>query len=593
MTQPKDKLSVTLVTRVNGFYAKELKKACQKKGVRLNTLNIDSNNIQDSKNRLGDYIIWRYSVIHRFSDRTAYLLPLDKENYMNNGYVTDPALIYKSYQQDKIKAKTNINTIPTFKFKNRNELNLALKKGLIKYPFIVKPNIGFCGNGVKVIKNLSETKNISNYKEIVFQSFIENEGDFRVLVLGGVPLGIIKRIGDNNINNISKGGRAYPANEEANAQAMLDNAAIIAGIFDLSFCGVDFISDSKTGKTYFLEVYSAPQWEGFQSVTNINVASRIIDYILSLKERKNKEPHYLVQKYYDSNLDQLRYKRYHYLSRMYLWSRESKYLNQLKKEQKDFIGISDYEINEILKSKLEKDNPGKYKFKELRKEHFKKYPYLRRYNILLFRYLFSKSIHNLDIKKNIASLVPDKVLVELKNLLYQDKKALFYLSTHAINFLFNLRGYLGKDNDKDFINPEYLLQIGKQAKKEKVNDALVLYFFTHCIIGESRFYQKLIKTERDTYIKMFKLCEEIILENYHAVKLDNKLEFLVCGKLLKVKSSLEKAILAEADDSLSNMGNFIIDRFNTLKDDKTYNNIMRSEHRNVLYIMAKTDFKGK
>lgn len=299
-----------------------------------------------------------------------------------------------------------------------------------------------------------------------------------------------------------------------------------------------------------------------------------------------------VKNYYEENLDLLGTKKYHYLSRMYLWTLDDKYLKLLKKEKANFLGKNNQEINEKLAEILSNKGSNAYKFKEVRQTFLKKYPKLRCYNMVLFRYLFAQSVHNVDLKKSIKKLINTEELVKIKEQLYKDKEALYGLSTFAINYLYNLRDYLGFNADTKFIEPQYLYEVGMESANKGENRSLILYFFTHCIIGESRFYQKKIKTNKEVYLKMFKECEKIIANDFQKISLDNKLEFLVCAALLDTKTDLRRKIIDEANLSISTKGPYIIDRYNNnRKEDEEHDNIKKSEHRNVLYLLSSMAFQ--
>lgn len=311
------------------------------------------------------------------------------------------------------------------------------------------------------------------------------------------------------------------------------------------------------------------------------------------EEPKDIKTFELVKKYYEENLDSLGTKKYHYLSRMYLWTLDNKYLVLLKKEKANFLGKNGKNINEKLAEILNNKGAKTYKFKELRQAFIKKYPKLRRYNMILFRYLFAQSVHNIDLEKYIKNLINTEELVSIKDQLYKDRKALYGLSTFAINYLYNLRDYLGLNDDPKFINPQYLYQVGKDYINTKENKSLILYFFTHCIIGESRFYQKKITKDRTAYLQMLKECEKIVESNFENISLDNKLEFLVCTALLNTKTHLRRKIMDEANLSISEKGDYIIDKYNgNRKADAEHDNIKKSEHRNVLYLMSSMPFQN-
>src|SRR5690606_26153383 len=68
---------------------------------------------------------------------------------------------------------------------------------------------------------------------------------------------------------------------------------------------------------------------------------------------------------------------------------------------------------------------------------------------------------------------------------------------------------------------------------------LLIYLYTHCIIGEANFYSRNIAASRKPiYEVMLARLEITIRENFTSINLDNKLEYLVCCRILSVESSL-------------------------------------------------------
>ena len=75
--------------------------------------------------------------------------------------------------------------------------------------------------------------------------------------------------------------------------------------------------------------------------------------------------------------------------------------------------------------------------------------------------------------------------------------------------------------------------------------------------------------------------------NYFNLSLDNKLEFLICCKLIEYNSFLEEIIAQEAEKSFSPIGNFLVDRLNGYGIKASGKDFFSSEHRNVLYLLSK------
>ncbi|MFT4261454.1 MAG: hypothetical protein ACMXX9_03405 [Candidatus Woesearchaeota archaeon] len=110
---------------------------------------------------------------------------------------------------------------------------------------IVKPINGTGGKGIDLYKKGSELPDlISKYKSenYIAQEFIKNEGDKRILCLGGDILGYFGRFNDSNyINNISSGGSMISVDlskEEVDMALDISNRLVKEGIY---FSGLDVI----------------------------------------------------------------------------------------------------------------------------------------------------------------------------------------------------------------------------------------------------------------------------------------------------------------------------------------------------------------
>lgn len=131
---------------------------------------------------------------------------------------------------------------------------------------------------------LEEEKNEDiNY---LFQSYIPNDGDYRVGVYGGVSKFVLKRVSDqlSHLNNISAGGRGELLATEDAPERLLNLAKRAAAASELQFAGVDIIQDKHTKKWYILEVN-----QGSQIVTGAyaSVNSTLFNDGLRLLMRQN------------------------------------------------------------------------------------------------------------------------------------------------------------------------------------------------------------------------------------------------------------------------------------------------------------------
>lgn len=95
----------------------------------------------------------------------------------------------------------------------------------------------------------------------IVQSFVPNEGDYRVIVMGDtVELVIHRRAeGGSHLNNASQGGDAILVPVADLPAGMADECVHLARAIKREVTGVDMICDSRTGKYYLLEINNMPQ----------------------------------------------------------------------------------------------------------------------------------------------------------------------------------------------------------------------------------------------------------------------------------------------------------------------------------------------
>lgn len=589
-------MKITVVCKTDEWQVQQLKKVAADLSVNLEVRDIMSG--QDISD-FGDIVLWRSSSLGAKPERQEVMKKIMDSSriLINRCLAIHPDATNKFFQQSHVKkCSKSISTIPTFTYETRTDLLEDIKGGLLKFPFIQKPAKGSKGEGVELISNDSDIDSkIIETKGNVYQNFIKNSGDYRVFVLGGKVLGVIKRTAKDGgfLNNISKGGSASEITDPAILTELHHIGTTVASAMDLTLCGVDVIYDEESKKYFFLEVNTVPQWKGFQTETGIDVSKEIISFCKELSLRSAKDTRELVLDSYNGNLHCLWDKKFHFLSRMFLWTKDPIYKEGLETLRGKYIGENEEETKSILKNlfaRTQKSN-GRMKFKEERMKYFEKYPDLRRFLDLLFRTNFARYLYDLDVRSHVADLVSSEKLLKLKSELENDSDALKTLSTHAINYLYLLREYLGESGCK--LPIEKLYEIGQSYNKETYGEnftTLQMYFYTHCIIGASAFYSHPIPEEElPVYRKMLTYIDNLICGDMENVSLDNKFEFLVCAKLCGYESSAEKSIMTEASKSLSPDGNFIIDVLNSHAAPGARNSFSGSEHRNVLYLMSSAD----
>ena len=282
-------------------------------------------------------------------------------------------------------------------------------------------------------------------------------------------------------------------------------------------------------------------------------------------------------------------KLFHFGTRIAAWTGKPEVYDILRKSR-DFIVQPSIDLTDTLTEIINRPQTGKRNAHELRQPFFNKYPLLYGAHLTLFRVRHLESVYGIDARPALFSVVDKDKLIKLKQDLLNDIPAMMSLSTFAINYLYLLEKIIFNDQNPLPIND--FLEIGYKYKTENIQDLqLLIYFYTHCIIGESNFYTLEIPTDKlPIYHQMLAYLEKIITDNYQKINLDNKLEFLVCARICNFDTKLFDKIYDECDQSISNEGTFIIDIHNQNAQNER-NNFARSEHRNVLFIMSSTAYQ--
>ncbi len=153
------------------------------------------------------------------------------------------------------------------------------------YPFILKPFHGTHGTGVMLLDTpTSLTSTVDAlcdlHQDYVIQPFIAEAGgvDIRVLVVGGEAVAAMKRSAPPGEfrANIHKGasGEAVALSDEYTRLAIEAAAAL-----ELEVAGVDLLQTNKG--PVVLEVNPSPGFEELESVTGIDIAGVIIEFVAS------------------------------------------------------------------------------------------------------------------------------------------------------------------------------------------------------------------------------------------------------------------------------------------------------------------------
>ncbi len=154
---------------------------------------------------------------------------------------------------------------------------------------VVKPLFGSEGRGIFRISDpdlaYRSFRTLERTQAVIYlQKYISHPGyDTRILILNGKVIGAIRRHSENDFRtNLSRQGRAevyQPTDRE------VELALRATELTHTEFGGVDLLSPSQSPSDhYVLEVNAVPGWRGFQSVSNIDVATLVIE---TLEQKRN------------------------------------------------------------------------------------------------------------------------------------------------------------------------------------------------------------------------------------------------------------------------------------------------------------------
>ena len=152
----------------------------------------------------------------------------------------------------------------------------------LSFPLVAKKSYGSFGAGVQLIRDFSELKKMERewlYTPHFYQAYVQESSgrDIRVIVIGGKAIGAMERVAQEGEfrSNVELGGQGRKVCLDVVYAEVAEKTAKALG---LDYCGVDLL-EGKDG-AIVCEVNSNAFFEGFESVTGINVAKAYASYVL-------------------------------------------------------------------------------------------------------------------------------------------------------------------------------------------------------------------------------------------------------------------------------------------------------------------------
>ncbi|MBN1538326.1 MAG: RimK family alpha-L-glutamate ligase [Anaerolineales bacterium] len=151
---------------------------------------------------------------------------------------------------------------------------------------VVKPLFGSQGVGMvrltdrEVAWRTFRALELGHYVFYLQQFIPHNNRDIRVFMIGNDCAAAMIRQADDWKTNLSQGARPFPFEASAEIVEMCRKAAQVVGA---DYCGVDLLP-GEDGNIYLSEINSMLSWKGLQSVCTVDLADRLVAFLLELIE---------------------------------------------------------------------------------------------------------------------------------------------------------------------------------------------------------------------------------------------------------------------------------------------------------------------
>ena len=191
--------------------------------------------------------------------------------------------LYNKFIQSQIFSEHGIPTPKTFYFykNDPDAIERLLQKTSLDFPIVIKSVVGSRGTSVFLFQNISELKKFlasEQSSNFLFQEYLPNTCDYRILVIGGSSLGILRRSGTTDWrNNFSLGAKI---SKEKNKE-MESFAESVCNKIGFDCAGIDIIQ-KQDGSFSVLEINSIPNFQGFEKALSINFSKKLLETTLEL-----------------------------------------------------------------------------------------------------------------------------------------------------------------------------------------------------------------------------------------------------------------------------------------------------------------------
>jgi len=215
-------------------------------------------------------IVFRMDVLYRLQRLGFYV-------------INPPEAIEHCVDKYDLLAILEENGIPVPRTASTENVDEALKAFKeLGEDVVVKPIFGSRGTGSTRVRDAEIAHTIFGaiafaHGVIYVQEFIPHGfSDIRAFVVGDRVIAAMKRVAHGWKTNYSRGARPVSIELE---QALEEIAVKSAKLIQCKIAGVDILQSPKG--PVVVEVNSQPGWRGLQSVTRVNIADEILNFVLS------------------------------------------------------------------------------------------------------------------------------------------------------------------------------------------------------------------------------------------------------------------------------------------------------------------------
>jgi RimK family alpha-L-glutamate ligase len=182
-------------------------------------------------------------------------------------------------------ARAGLPTPPTCVTETPDEARAFLRQETAAgHEVVAKPLFGSQGVGLRRLTACMDIPEPAECNGVWYlQRYVEtgpaNAGwhDWRVFVIGGVAVAAMVRRGTSWVNNVAQGARCEAAELEHELERLAVAACRAVGA---DYAGVDLVRGDDA-RLQVLEVNGVPAWKGLQTVTEVDIAERLVDDFLS------------------------------------------------------------------------------------------------------------------------------------------------------------------------------------------------------------------------------------------------------------------------------------------------------------------------